>query len=89
MESICISVTDELNRRGVKASFEYPGFVYIPTDDNRAFVTSDCNDTWTVDLQTMDDENAVLWTEDTYIRRDCDNVGVIVDGILAIIARTR
>lgn len=47
-------VYDELQKRGMCVLFEYPGVIHFPNSDGTGYFTSNCNDTWTIDLQATD-----------------------------------
>jgi hypothetical protein len=74
-------VTEELVRRGHRATFEYPGFVMITEADGTTWNTGTANDTWTVDHLSADGSEHLIDGGDTYVRVDCPYASVIADMI--------
>jgi hypothetical protein len=47
-------VAEELTRRGIKASYEYPGFVNIPVSQTTQWSFGTINENWSGDIATAD-----------------------------------
>jgi hypothetical protein len=77
-----MKVADELQRRGINATYEYPGFIATMSNaDNPSPIHwGDTNETFMGDVMSPD-MTCVIETIDSTITADCDDVSRIADHI--------